>query len=74
LPLIDVYRSGGVDTEDDNETWQRLDLEPGTGLPAKWINIGLTMSTCKYGAFHRWGIPKMDQNGWFVMENPSING
>ena len=20
--------------------------------------------------FHKWWIPKMDQNGWFIMENP----
>ena len=27
---------------------------------------------CPFGGFHEWGIPKMDQNGWFVMENPNL--
>ena len=27
--------------------------------------------SCSYGGFHTWGYP---QNGWFVMEHPSING
>ena len=22
------------------------------------------------GGFHKWGIPKMDQNGWCIMDNP----
>ena len=37
-------------------------------------NTVFASEKCTCGGFHQWGIPKIDQNGWFIMENPSHIG
>ena len=38
-----------------------------TLAPSESLQVQLFLT---YGGFHKWGYPKMDQNGWFIMESP----